>query len=180
MGRPLQAGLTLLEMMAALAIAAVGVCLALPMLGQQMERQRLRGHAMALMGSLEHARAEALRLNRPVYLCAANLKVNRELQGCLPRQAGSSQSWPEGVLVYADQGAANAYYDGGERLRLAMFDGDRVAVRAEERQLALTAEGRLQSSRPVRFVLSGRSQCLALTVAANGRAKLAEVGDACA
>ncbi|WP_390116736.1 pilus assembly FimT family protein [Chromobacterium vaccinii] len=83
-------------MMAALAIAAIGACLALPALGQAVERQRLRGQAMALMGCLEYARAEALRLNRPVYLCAANLKVNRELQGCLPQQGGSGQSWPEG------------------------------------------------------------------------------------
>ncbi|AOZ50544.1 GspH/FimT family pseudopilin [Chromobacterium vaccinii] len=180
MDKPCQAGLSLLEMMAALAIAAIGACLALPALGQAVERQRLRGQAMALMGCLEYARAEALRLNRPVYLCAANLKVNRELQGCLPQQGGSGQSWPEGALVYADQGAANGYYDSGERLRLAMFDGDRVAVRADARQLALTAEGRLQASKAMRFYLNGRSQCLTLTVTANGRARLGEAGDACA
>ncbi|SUX54462.1 hypothetical protein [Chromobacterium vaccinii] len=82
--------------------------------------------------------------------------------------------------MYADQGAANGYYDSGERLRLAMFDGDRVAVRADARQLALTAEGRLQASKAMRFYLNGRSQCLMLTVTANGRARLGEVGDACA
>ncbi|MEO9385960.1 GspH/FimT family pseudopilin [Chromobacterium phragmitis] len=171
------AGLTLLEMMAALAVAAIGASLALPDLGRMVERQRLRSHAMALTGSLRHARGEALRLNRPVFLCAANLKVNRELQGCQPALGGARQSWPEGALIYADQGAANGYYDSGERLSLAMFDGEHVQVFASARQLSWTPEGRLRQ--PQRFQLKGRSQCLDLMVEATGRVWQGEVRNDC-
>ncbi|OHX21277.1 GspH/FimT family pseudopilin [Chromobacterium sphagni] len=182
MGIASQAGLTLLELMTALAIAAIGGSLAMPLLGQSLERQRLHSHGLALLGCLQYARAEALRRNQPVYLCAANLKRNRELQGCLPSPGGARQTWPEGALVFADRGGVgNGYYDSGERLRLAMFDGAQVAVRVPMRQLALTAEGRLQAAEAVVFrlaSLSGR-HCLSLTVAADGRASLGAMDDAC-
>ncbi|WP_158300562.1 GspH/FimT family pseudopilin [Chromobacterium sp. ATCC 53434] len=180
MGRMHQAGLTWLELMTVLAIAAVLACLAWPELAAARERQSLRGHALALLGGLHHARAAALQRNRPVYLCAANLKVNRELQGCLPPQRGDSQSWPEGALVFADKGAGNGRYDSGERLRLAMFDGGRIDVSGPTRLLTLSGEGRLQAARPLVFQLRGRRQCLRLTVAADGRGRLGEIGDGCA
>ena len=181
MGIARQTGISLLELMTALAIVAIGSGSALPLLDRSLERQRLRSHGLALLGSLQYARAEALRRNQPVYLCAANLKRNRELQGCLPPQAGPQAVWPEGALVFADRGAGNGYYDSGERLKLAMFDGARVAVRAPARQLALTAEGRLRDAGTLEFRLAGVGgrQCLALTVAEDGRARLGAVSDDC-
>ncbi|WP_434632626.1 GspH/FimT family pseudopilin [Chromobacterium sp. CV08] len=179
MGRMQQAGLNWLELTAALAIAAIVACLAWPEMAAARERQSLRGHALALLGGLDHARGAALQRKRPVHLCAANLKVNRELQGCLPPDRGDSQSWPEGALVFVDKGVGNGRYDRGERLRLAMFDGGRIRVSGPTRVLTLSAEGRLQGARPLVFLLRGPSQCLRLTVGADGRGRLGEIGDGC-
>lgn len=180
MGRPAQQGMTLAELMAAVGIAVIVSLLAVPLLGAARDRQRLLGHGLLLLNSVHQARAEALRRNQPVFLCAANLKTNLELQGCQPVQPGSQQVWREGGLVYADKGMDNASYDGGERLRLAMFDRERVRVQAPVRQLTLLPEGRVEPEGGLVFQLRSGSRCLAVSVAADGRAALGGIADDCA
>ncbi|WP_158253677.1 GspH/FimT family pseudopilin [Chromobacterium alticapitis] len=175
-----QQGMTLAELMAAMSVAAILCALAVPTLGGAMERQRLRSHGLLLLGSANHARSEALRRNQPVYLCAANLKKNLELQGCQAPQAGASQQWREGGLSYADLGADNAAYDGGERLRLVMFDRERVSVAAPAGQLAWLPDGQMRPDGGLVFRLRSGHLCLDVTIAADGRASLGSVGDACA
>lgn len=179
MGTNGQAGITLLELLSMVSIAAILCALAVPTLGRALDRQRLQGHGLLLLGSVQHARSEALRRNQPVYLCAANLKKNLELQGCQASQPGASQRWGEGGLVYADHGADNAAYDGGERLKLAIFD-PRVQVWAPVAQLVWLPDGQLQPEAGAAFRLRAGDQCLLVSIAADGRASLGSVGDACA
>ncbi|UTH75317.1 Tfp pilus assembly protein FimT/FimU [Chromobacterium sp. IIBBL 290-4] len=176
-----QSGITLIESLAALALACALMAMAAPMFASTLERYRLRQQALILTSVLWHARSEAVRLNQPVYVCAANLKTNLELQGCLPPMGGMRQLWPEGALAFADLDApGNGAYNGGERLKLAMLDGRRVAVANRMRQLMFTVEGRVWPSEDVDFWLSGASgHCLRVHLAANGAARLGEVDDGC-
>jgi type IV fimbrial biogenesis protein FimT len=61
-------GLTLLELMIALAVLAVLGALALPSLGSQLERQRLRHAAQALAGDIAEARFLAAQRGQTVHV----------------------------------------------------------------------------------------------------------------
>lgn len=63
-------GLTLLELMAALAVVTVLAALALPSMGAVVQRHRLAAAAQALAGDLAQARFEAARLGQTLHLQA--------------------------------------------------------------------------------------------------------------
>jgi len=63
-------GLTLLELVVTLAVLAVLCTLALPSLGQRVDRARLAGAAELLAADIADARFEAARLGRPLHLQA--------------------------------------------------------------------------------------------------------------
>lgn len=65
-----QGGVTLLELLLALALLAVLITVAVPSFGHWLERQRLQGAARTIAGDLRHARQEAITQssNQPVYL----------------------------------------------------------------------------------------------------------------
>jgi type IV fimbrial biogenesis protein FimT len=68
MGAHRHRGLTLLEMMVALAILAVLATLAVPSMGSQLDRHRLVGAAEALAIDLAEARFEAARRGQPLHV----------------------------------------------------------------------------------------------------------------
>ncbi len=63
-------GLTLLEMVICVAVLAVLGMLALPGLGTQMEKQRLRHAAQTLAGDITEARFLAAQRGQPVHVLA--------------------------------------------------------------------------------------------------------------
>ncbi|MDZ7590704.1 MAG: prepilin-type N-terminal cleavage/methylation domain-containing protein [Rubrivivax sp.] len=63
-------GVTLLELVATLAVLAVLCSLALPSLGQRVDRARLAGAAELLAADIADARFEAARLGRPLHVQA--------------------------------------------------------------------------------------------------------------
>jgi len=63
-------GVTLLELVATLAVLAVLCSLALPSLGQRVDRARLAGAAEGLAADIADARFEAARLGRPLHVQA--------------------------------------------------------------------------------------------------------------
>jgi type IV fimbrial biogenesis protein FimT len=74
----------------------------------------LQARSQLLQASLTLARSEAIRGNRPVWVCSLNSKVNLDIQGCQPERKTSWQDWSEGVLVFADSPEqANGRYDSG-------------------------------------------------------------------
>jgi type IV fimbrial biogenesis protein FimT len=68
--RRFHTGLTLLELVMALAVLAVLGTLALPNFGAHLQRQRLRDSAQALAGDVAEARFLAAQRGLPVYLVA--------------------------------------------------------------------------------------------------------------
>lgn len=173
-----QTGFTLIEAMTVLAIMLLCLAIAAPGLGRLLSTQQLRSHAQAMANLLYFARSEALRSKRPVYVCAANLKRNLQLQGC----AKQRQVWDRGALVYADKGGgAQAGYDSQERLHLLVFAVGKVRMRAERDQLQFMPNGRLARGQSARLLLESprAGVCLTLTVSAHGRAEVGRADHDC-
>ena len=83
---------TLVEMLLGLAIAALLVALALPFYGDWIADYQVLNHAQALAGTMNIARAEAIKRGRRVNLCkSADL-----------RQCASRGGWDAGYVVYVD------------------------------------------------------------------------------
>ena len=83
---------------------------------------------------------------QPVHVCAANLKLNRDLQGCMgvPQRHGNWHVWAEGVLAFIDRpGGRDAQYDSKEAmLQLPL---EQPLMHVSDRQFAVQANGRLAS-----------------------------------
>ncbi len=85
------AGVTLLELLVVLAIAAVLAALALPSYGDWIADYRLMNHARALAGHMSIARAEAIKRGYRVDLCKS-----ADLVQC------GGPGWDRGWIVYVD------------------------------------------------------------------------------
>jgi type IV fimbrial biogenesis protein FimT len=91
--QPRQCGLTLLELIICVAVMAVLGVMALPGLGAQLEKQRLRSAAQSLIGDITEARFLAAQRGLPVHVQA---------------QAGSPWCWGVSMSSGCDCGAAQA------------------------------------------------------------------------
>ena len=108
-----QRGLTLIELMIAVAISAILMALAGPSFQQALGRNRLSSAASELTGAVQLARAEAIRNNRRVTLCRSE-----DGSAC----STSSSTWP-GWIVFVDTDG-NGVRDSGEPVvKSGTFDG---------------------------------------------------------
>ena len=117
-GSPGAAGLTLLELLVALAIAAALLVLGGATVGNWIPRYQQRNAAAALAEALQVARGEALKRNERVDLCPS-----LDLSTCDP--AGR---WHAGWIVFVDENR-NGSLDPGELLvRVESPMGARITV----------------------------------------------------
>lgn len=103
-------GLSLIELMVVIAIAAVLFGLGLPSLRGMIDANRIASEVNLLQGDLRLARAEAVRRGAPVALC-----VSRDGASC-----AASGSWRDGWIVFSNRagdGAPNAA-NGDQVLRI--------------------------------------------------------------
>ena len=87
-----QRGLTLIELMIAVAVLAVMLALAGPSFEQAINGNRLSSASSEVVGALQLARSEAVRNNRRVVLCRSD-----DGSAC----SSSNASWP-GWIVFVD------------------------------------------------------------------------------
>lgn len=137
-------GLTLLELMIALAVAGILASIALPSFGRMLEDNRLTQTRNALVASLQLARALAVTSGRNVILCASS-----DGQRC---RAGSDFSL--GWLVYRDDNG-NGRLDPGESVR------DRHQLGIGEMRIR-SSDGRPQIRFRIRGTASGTNTRLIL------------------
>jgi type IV fimbrial biogenesis protein FimT len=143
-------GYSLIEMLFMLFIVGV-LCstVALSFKGLQ-NRVHIQAASEALLSDVLSARAEALRLERRVTLCAAAL--DSSLQPALPTacaSSGSSVAWHQGWLVFEDPNS-NGLWDEGEPL---LQQRSRINPQ-------VSATGNTTVGRYVSFGASGRSLLL--------------------
>jgi type IV fimbrial biogenesis protein FimT len=108
-------GVTLLETITVMSIAAILVAIAVPSFRYVTNANRIAGEGNALLGDLQYARAEALKEGQAVSVC-----VSRDGAICL---AGSS-AWENGWIVFSDVNGSGAVDTGDTVLRVqAPFSG---------------------------------------------------------
>ncbi|MDO5640077.1 MAG: Tfp pilus assembly protein FimT/FimU [Neisseria sp.] len=71
-----QKGFTLIELLVVIAIMAIMALIALPNMSQWLAARRVAGQAEQVANLLRFARAEAVRLNAPVYVCPVSIRVD--------------------------------------------------------------------------------------------------------
>ncbi len=104
-----QSGFTLVELMIALAVAAVLLGLAVPSFREMVIQNRLTSSANEFMATLNFARSEAIRRGQSVWLC-------KSLDGATCQVGGNK--WETGWLVFLDKNGDEKWTTGDEVLRV--------------------------------------------------------------
>ena len=120
-------GLTLIELMIAVAVGAIAMALAAPNFKQALGKNRLSSAASELTGAVQLARAEAIRNNRRVTLCRSE-----DGSAC----SSSSSTWP-GWIVFVDTNGDGVRNSGEPVVKAGTLDGPVLALSSA----ALTAAG---------------------------------------
>ncbi|MEO7129209.1 MAG: GspH/FimT family pseudopilin [Rhodoferax sp.] len=103
------AGMTLLELLTVLAVAAVLLTIAVPSFVSLTQTNRVAGEINALSGDLQFARAEAIKEGVPVSICASSNGTS-----CL---GATTSTWNTGWIVFSDANGNQAVDTGDLVLR---------------------------------------------------------------
>jgi type IV fimbrial biogenesis protein FimT len=129
-----QRGLTLIELLTTLALAAILLTLGVPAFNELMARHRVTTAANGLLADLQLARSEALKRGSRVALCTGGA-VGTELK-CL---AGD---WHAGYLIFADADGNGVVDDPADALRLVAGSPDApVRITSGRQQVGFLADG---------------------------------------
>ncbi|MCU7851460.1 MAG: GspH/FimT family pseudopilin [Candidatus Thiodiazotropha sp. (ex Monitilora ramsayi)] len=96
-------GMTLIELMVTLAVAIVVLGVGIPAFMNMVSATKVSGYSNDLLSALRLARSEATD-GTPVMVCASNA----DQTGC------DAANWPQGWLVYTDEGNDSGVYKAGE------------------------------------------------------------------
>lgn len=102
-----QTGLTIIELMFALALMAVVMAMAVPNFSQLIKNNRLTSQANEFITAINYARNEAIKRNQNVILCRSSTGAS----------CGGGTGWEDGWIVYADTNS-NSSLDSGEELKI--------------------------------------------------------------
>ena len=93
-----QKGFTLIELLVVIAITGIMATIALPNMSEWIASRRAASQAEQVANLLRFARAEAVRLNLPVYICPVKFRENGVHDGKC-----NADSKQKGMLAYADK-----------------------------------------------------------------------------
>lgn len=180
--RALQRGLTFVELLTTLSIAAVLLSLAAPSMAAIIDSVKLSSTTNLFMSSLRLARSESLKRGGRVALCKSADGVNCELMG----------GWDQGWIIFHDTNG-NGGMDAGEKLverveplasSLRMTGNQNVAryISYWSGSITRTASGAMQSGTLTICHSSGKaSEARQIVISAAGRARVqVAAGSVCA
>lgn len=124
------AGFTLIELMVTLSVLAILLTIGIPSLQMFIQNSRLQSQSASLMGDLNYARAEAVRLGSPVAVCAS--ANGAACSGAL--------TWETGWLIFNDINT-DGVVDAGELLRAAPALGGGNTLRSGRALVRFNAQG---------------------------------------
>ena len=110
----LERGVSLVEVLIGVAVAAILTLQSLPTLRQWIDQRAVQDQAESLRSSLRLARAQAMRRDAEVTVCA--LVPGRSVEQ--PRCAQDSRDWSAGWVVFVDEGNRGEV-DEGDQVLLA-------------------------------------------------------------
>lgn len=126
-GRRRSRGLTLIELMIAIAVGAILLALAAPSFKQAIARSRLSTASSEFTGAVQLARAEAIRNNRRVTLCRSTDNSSCD---------ATSSTWP-GWIIFVDLDADGVRDNNEPVVKAGSFDSPLTA----RSSAAITAAG---------------------------------------
>ena len=106
-----QKGFTLIELMVTIAIMAIMAAIAIPNFAEWVAKRRVASVAEKVASQIRFARAEAARLNKPVYLCPVLIKTD----GKADKYCNQKDYAGSGYAVWADSPEYDQEYNGGEK-----------------------------------------------------------------
>ena len=150
-------GLTLIELMVAIAVAAVLLSLAAPNFQQAVAKNRLSTAASELTGAIQLARAEAIRNNRRVTLCRSE-----DGSAC----STASTPWP-GWIVFVDSDGDGTRDNNEPVVKAGTIDGQvqllsSAALTANGERITFRGDGTARASNGQSLRAGTLSVCLPL------------------
>ena len=178
-----QRGLTLVELIVTLALAAIVMTMGVPSFSDAIDRYRLTSEVNRFVSHVQLARSEAMKRNQPVSLCRSS---NGSSCG------GADKTYEDGWLLYADATDDNNNYHSAADSLIKVVDGitGDVTIRSDRtgnRWLSFSSIGMLaeDESAEYRFCIDlqntnsvpGRK----LTISISGQPRLEELdnNDSC-
>jgi type IV fimbrial biogenesis protein FimT len=113
-----QRGLSLIEVLIVMAIAAILLGIGVPLFTSTVASARASSAANSLLAAIELARAEALRRGAAVAVCPS-----ADAAGTACGAGAASADWSAGWLVWVDNGGTAGAIDAGEELLLRHLEG---------------------------------------------------------
>jgi type IV fimbrial biogenesis protein FimT len=166
MKRVQMAGFTLIELMVILSIVAIGLSFALPDMSSFGRRNTIASGTNNILGAISNARAEAVKLNSAVVVCASTNKIS-----C----SGSPTDWSTGLISFVDSNADGVRQGSEELLRFAPNGllsgvGIKIAVKHasqgstdERRYVCVSRSGRAAALNNTSYTTDTRfADCVAL------------------
>ena len=148
-------GVTLIELLAALAIAALLTVLALPMYFDWIAESQMMNYARDLAGSMNEARTEAIKRGTRVNLCKS-----ADLRTC-----AAAGDWAQGFVVYTDRDRDGQLDVGESALRVVAPASSGISVRGNRPIADYVSYTSLGTAR----MLNGALQMGTLTICRSGR-----------
>ena len=131
-------GLTLIELIAVVAIAAIVLGIAVPSFQDLIRSNALATNSQQLISSVQLAKSEAISRNLPVVMCVRNG------QQCAADTAGIG--WESGWLIFVDENYDNDLNNGEEIIQLNDPLDNGQTLRTTVNSFTFQSNGRLQNA----------------------------------
>lgn len=163
-GHDPEQGFTLLELLIAIAVAAILLAVAVPSYQSLVQRNSLTANVNDLVGDLNYARSEAVTRGQDVYICSSN-----DQSSC---NAGTD--WSKGWVIYAatDPSATNPAPNDDSRLRVRGQTAKNFSLSGGVSSLNFTANGFAASLTTFTATADDVARATKMTVSASGRVKI--------
>jgi prepilin-type N-terminal cleavage/methylation domain-containing protein len=126
--KPTHHGYTLYEMLAVLAIIAIILVSALPLVSYSLLKRTNEMVGQQLKAVLNLALNEALRTGNTLTICGASYNTNSLNQGTYLHGCATTNSWAGGVLAYQDADGDGVYRSGERVISLRFDDSVKVCI----------------------------------------------------
>lgn len=117
-------GFTIWELFVVVIIAVTLAVIAIPYMNRYLFERKSKIIATEINDAFRFARAEALRLNLPISICAASISTNNILFGCKGKTKNTD--WSYGMLSFVDKHQSLKYYS-KMRVRYNSFDNTTIS-----------------------------------------------------